>query len=195
MSKKSNKSSVPEFVYDKSKIRAIIGLGNPGAKYYKTRHSIGFRIIDELAKTLYAEWQMSHDMEHAQVKLSLDPYASEDLAPVHFVKPLTYMNNSGKVLSYLLKKGIKPDQILVIHDELEKSFGHIRVKFGGSAKGHNGLRSIIDRIGKDFWRLPFGIGRPEDKSQVGDYVLKPFVPEEEKELGSLVGQAVRLVLG
>jgi len=180
--------------FDKNNIRAIIGLGNPGSKYHRTRHNIGEQIVTDLGNMLYAQWHTTPLMESAQVKLSQDPYDME--APqVHLIKPLTYMNCSGKVIPGLLKKGITADQILVVHDELEKKLGKIDIKYGGSARGHNGLRSIITIIGKDFWRLRFGIDRPEEKSDVGNYVLRPFVPEEAKQVQELIPQAIRLILG
>jgi PTH1 family peptidyl-tRNA hydrolase len=97
------------------------------------------------------------------------------------------------VLPWLTKKGIKSDQIVVVHDELEKPFGKNIVKFSGSAKGHNGLRSIIGLIGQDFWRLRFGVGRPQDATEIKDYVLLPFSQQEEAQLGVLLSQACSLL--
>ena len=111
------------------------------------------------------------------------------------IKPQTFMNESGKIVPLLLKQGIKPENMLVVHDELEKSFSYVGMHFGGGAKGHNGLRSIIDMIGKDFWRLRFGIGRPDDRDQVGDFVLMPFTKQEEEFIPALLVQAVSLILG
>ena len=181
------RQSAPTF--DKTIIKAIIGLGNPGTKYYKTRHSIGFRVVDELCSRMLVSWHGTGNMASTQVRLTMDQYDISFLQ-VYLIKPLTFMNNSGQVIPFLQKKGIKAEEILVVHDELEKSFGYVGFKFGGSAKGHNGLRSIVDRIGKDFWRLRFGIGRPEDRDDVGDYVLAHFIPDEEKELVILIPQAV-----
>lgn len=176
--------TVPTF--DKQTIRAIIGLGNPGSKYVKTRHNIGFRVLDELAVRLGALWHKTELMETATVN-----YNGSTL---YLIKPLTFMNSSGQVLSSFLKKGIKPEEILVIHDELEKPFGSVNMRFGGSARGHNGLKSIIERVGFDFWRLRFGIGRPEDKSEVFNYVLAQFSREEEERIGQVIDQAISLIL-
>ena len=107
----------------------------------------------------------------------------------------TFMNSSQKVLPFLQKKGIRSEEILVIHDELEKAFGKVSIKFGGSARGHNGLRSIIGTIGKDFWRLQFGVGRPDRSEDVGNYVLMPFSQEEEECIGELIEKSVDLILG
>jgi PTH1 family peptidyl-tRNA hydrolase len=112
---------------------------------------------------------------------------------IHIVKPTTFMNLSGKAIPFLLKKGIKPEEILVIHDELEKPFGKCNIRWDGSARGHNGLRSIDSIIGKDYWRLRFGIGRPEDKSEVGDYVLSPFTTDQEDLLGGLIEDVIALI--
>ena len=179
--------------FEKNNLKAIIGLGNPGSRYHRTRHNIGERVVDELGKMLYANWGTTERMASTQVKLSQDPY-DMDAPQVYLIKPLTFMNNSGQVIPWLLKKGIKPDQILVVHDELEKKFGKIDIKIGGSARGHNGLRSIINIIGKDFWRLRFGIDRPAERSDVGDYVLRPFIPEEEAALEALIPEAIDLIL-
>ncbi len=166
-------------------VSAIIGLGNPGTKFVHTRHNIGFRIVDALAKKHGAAWRDKDMMELADVML--------DHTPVILVKPQTFMNSSGKVIPYLFKKGIKPENILVVHDELEKKFGNISIKFGGSARGHNGLRSIIEVAGtKDFPRLRFGIGRPENKNDVGNYVLRNF-SEPEEEIDHLIDKSVEMI--
>jgi PTH1 family peptidyl-tRNA hydrolase len=99
------------------------------------------------------------------------------------------MNNSGQVIPYLTKQGIKPENILVVHDELELPFGEIKIRAGGSAKGHNGLKSIIQAIGPEFHRLRFGIGRPENREEVPDYVLEPFA-KDKSEVDKLIEKAV-----
>lgn len=184
--------------YDFSKIRAIIGLGNPGAKYFRTRHNIGFRMVDLIADKYAASWNESDIMEHTVVLYS--PAGSEEVAglpqkSVYLIKPQTFMNSSGRVVPFLLKKGIKAEEILVVHDELEKPFGKMAIRFGGSARGHNGLRSIEGTIGKEYWRFRFGIGRPERKEQVGNYVLTPFLPDEEKEVDLLLEKGFSMIIG
>lgn len=172
-------------VFDFAKIKAIIGLGNPGPQYYKTRHSIGFRAVDELVNDRGSGWRLSGNMEVSQIDFGLDN------RQVLVIKPLTFMNNSGQVISFLQKKGIKPEEILVVHDELEKKFGDISLRFGGSARGHNGLRSIIGMIGDGFWRLRIGIDRPADKSEVSEYVLGRFLPQEEQKIDELLALATK----
>jgi PTH1 family peptidyl-tRNA hydrolase len=170
-------------------IKAIIGLGNPGSKYLKTRHNIGFRVADQFIARYSGSWSSRDLMEHCQINIS------DTSRNIHVIKPTTFMNNSGQVIPFLLKKGISGDDILVIHDELEKSFGKTAIRWNGSARGHNGLRSICDFIGKDFWRLQFGIGRPEQKEDVGRYVLSPFFREEEDDLLLLIEKAISLIEG
>ena len=150
----------------KPAISVIIGLGNPGKQYERTRHNIGFLILDELVKKYGGSWHSKKEMECAEVCIN----GKKIIA----IKPQTFMNSSGKIMPRILTQGIKIENILVIHDELEKSFGYLDYKIGGSHRGHNGLRSIIDMCGADFMRLRFGIGRPEHKEDVGEYVLSNF---------------------
>jgi len=175
-----------EPVFNFELIKAIIGLGNPGKKYSRNRHNIGFRVVDALVEKYYGSWHTVNDMETATIRINDKE--------IYVIKPQTFMNDSGRVLSWLTKKGIKPDQILVVHDELEKDFGKLVLKFGGSHKGHNGLRSIMGVIGADFWRLKFGIGRPVDREDVPNYVLADFVLAEEQRVGEMIDSAVLLVL-
>lgn len=186
-----SKAQLQDYVFNASTIRAVIGLGNPGARYAKTRHNIGFRVVENLAAQLNAAWQSTDKMDVAQASMTVDGSVSS----VYLIKPQTFMNDSGKVMSFLTKKGIKPEQVVVVHDELEKPFGNLSMRFGGSAKGHNGLRSIMGVVGAEFWRLRFGIGRPENRDEVGDYVLTPFTRLEEDKIGQLLDQACRLIFG
>ena len=167
-------------------IKAIIGLGNPGASYYYHRHSIGFRILDALLDKHHGSWRRVQDMEIAEVML----HGSS----VFLIKPQTFMNSSGKVIPYLLKKGIKAENILVVHDELELPFGQLKIKQAGSAKGHNGLKSIIAACGDSFYRLRVGIGRPDDREKVPDYVLENF-KESTSSVDDLIARAVILIEG
>lgn len=153
-------------------ILVIIGLGNPGPKHIFQRHNIGFRVLDCIAQEFHGIWKEKGNAQWCSVTIH-----NRDIL---LIKPQTYMNSSGAVIPALIKKGIKPENILVIHDELEKPFGSLAIKFGGSHRGHNGLRSIIQACGSEFARLRFGIGRPTDKNDVPDYVLQPFSEPEEK---------------
>ncbi len=177
-------------VFDIYAIKAIIGLGNPGATYARNRHSIGFGIINALAEKCNASWQSGELMEYATISLQNTEGTTHSIL---LIKPQTFMNNSGRILPFLQKKGIKPEQIMVLHDELEKSFGKVMVKFGGSHKGHNGLKSIMSMIGADFWHLAFGIGRPADKNEVPSYVLSNFLPDEASRVPELIDQSLALL--
>lgn len=171
-------------------IKAIIGLGNPGSRFVHTRHNIGFRILDELAAQFGGQWRELGDIMYCAVRPESSAFSSELL----LIKPQTFMNNSGRVISFLTKKGISIREAVVVHDELEKKFGHESVRFGGSARGHNGLRSIISMGGSDFWRMRFGIGRPENDVAVADYVLMPFNEQEEQQMQALLQKATALIL-
>lgn len=165
-------------------IKAIIGLGNPGPRFVFHRHNIGFRVVDVLCDRFFGTWHEQGDLLVADIQI--------DGTRIILIKPQTFMNLSGKAIAYLKKKGIDTENILVIHDELEKPFGSLAFSFGGSARGHNGLRSVIASGGKDFARLRFGIGRPERKEMVGDYVLQNF-QEDPAEVDRLVDQAADMI--
>lgn len=165
--------------------KVIIGLGNPGKNYERTRHNIGFLVLDELNKTVGGDWRQKDTMEISEISINNNK--------VLLIKPQTFMNKSGLIVPFLTKQGIKPEDMLVVHDELEFPFGKIALKFGGSARGHNGLRSIIAAASDQFARLRFGIGRPERKEDVGDYVLQNF-SENSDDLNKLILQAVDIIL-
>lgn len=176
-----NNISIP-----KQSIQAIIGLGNPGRQYYNNRHNIGFKVVDALSGAFGGSWRTKDAMEIAEIVING--------TKVILIKPQTFMNSSGNIIPYLTKQGINPENILVVHDELELPFGQIKFKVGGSHKGHNGLRSIIGVIGDGFARLRFGIGRPADREHVPDYVLQNFT-EGTGQLQQLIDQSVQMLEG
>lgn len=147
-------------------IKAIVGLGNPGPAYSKTRHNIGFLVLDALADAYMGSWQTKQNMEICSIMLGDHK--------ILLIKPMTFMNNSGQVLAALTKQGIRQENILVVHDEIELPFGVLKLKFDGSAKGHNGLKSMMAHGGSNFLRLRFGVDRPANKEDVPDYVLAQF---------------------
>lgn len=155
-------------------MKLIVGLGNPGTQYLTTRHNAGFWVADALARAHgFPAWQAKHKGHVTKGKL-----AGEDLV---LLKPQTFMNLSGEsVQPAAAFYKIEPQDILVIHDELDLPPGHLRHKVGGSDAGHNGLKSISKLLGTpNYSRLRIGIGRPEHKSAVADYVLqKPTAAEE-----------------
>lgn len=144
----------------------IVGLGNPGLSYARTRHNAGFDFIDELARRTGAS--LRPEARH-QGELARASIAGAD---VWLLKPLTYMNLSGQSVGSVAGfYRIAPQSILVAHDELDFAPGVVRLKEGGGAGGHNGLRDLIARMGDGFWRLRIGIGHPGDRDAVLDYVL------------------------
>lgn len=169
---------------EEKNIKAIIGLGNPGHQYRNNRHNIGFKVLDALAEQHSASWAEKPLVHVTEIQLNNKKMI--------LIKPQTFMNSSGQVIPFLQKKGIEPENILVVHDELEKKFGSIMIRQGGSHRGHNGLRSIIGVCGQDFWRIRFGVGRPENKDDVSDYVLSNF-QEDPAEIDRLIGQVLKLI--
>jgi PTH1 family peptidyl-tRNA hydrolase len=147
----------------------IVGLGNPGKKYIKTRHNIGFRVVDELEK-------------------SLDATRDENLI---FLKPDTFMNDSGKVVKeYLTYEKIPASNLIVIHDDIDLPFGEIRVSKNSSSAGHKGVQSIIDELKtQDFTRIRIGI-KPQHEFDTIDFVLKNFTKDEEKALKDIIKKAL-----
>lgn len=176
----NNKTNVAQ----KLDIQVIIGLGNPGSAYYHNRHSIGFRVLDELADKVGGVWRERDDMIMAEVLINGKK--------IILVKPQTFMNASGRVIPFFAKKGIKAEHILVVHDELEQPFGKVSLRVGGSARGHNGLKSLIAACGDQFARVRCGIARPEEKDQVAAYVLQNF-SESSVEVDKLIQSAIELI--
>jgi len=136
----------------------VVGLGNPGRSYERTRHNAGYLVADELAKRYEGSWRKGKKAEAAPVSLGLNDAT--------LLKPTTFMNDSGSSVS-----DYRPYDLIVVHDDLDLEAGTVRVKVGGGAGGHNGLRSIIGRLGNDFVRVRIGIGRPPAGMTVTDYVL------------------------
>lgn len=146
----------------------LIGLGNVGSKYNRTRHNIGFIFIDNLLE--YYKNSFSNFVEKKYGSIS-----EGNLFDCRFylVKPSTLMNLSGKAVDFF-KKSINPDEIIVVHDDLDMKLGKFKLKSGGSSAGHNGIKSVSDSIGPDYYRLKIGIDRPLDRIDVVDYVLGKF---------------------
>ncbi len=165
-------------------IKAIVGLGNPGPTYVFTPHNIGFLILDSLSDLLQGSWIEKQNMLIASVHM----HDQEIL----LIKPQTFMNNSGEILSYLQKRGIKIENIFVVHDEIDYPFGKINIKDGGSARGHNGLRSLIEHGGQNFYRLRCGVGRPENTADVGNFVTAPF-KESQGQVEELIEKSIIMI--
>lgn len=154
-------------------MRLIVGLGNPGSQYAPTRHNVGAWLVAALGEQ--ANWQTSSKF-HAQIA---EIHPTPDQTTILAI-PTTFMNDNGKTVAALANfYKIAPDDILIVHDELDLPVGTVRLKLGGGHGGHNGLRDIIEKIGSsDFYRLRIGIGHPGDRDKVTPYVLnKPSVEE------------------
>lgn len=173
------------------KIRMIAGLGNPGAEYAETWHNAGFQTVDELARRAgVSYWKNQLGAEVATVRVS-DPEAEGGARDVVLVKPQSFMNTSGGPISKLCREyNIKPEELLVVHDELDIPAEDVRVKVGGGHAGHNGLRSIIDKLGsRDFSRIRFGIGEPPGRMSGADFVLKQLRGKEAEAFADTVMRA------
>ena len=153
----------------------FVGLGNPTPDSENNRHNVGFKIIDSINK----KFSLSKQKPKFKGLLTTGNVAEQK---VYAIKPLTFMNNSGICIRELIEYfKIDAGNIIVFHDDLDIDFGKIKTKFGGSSAGHNGIESIDKFIGKDYSRVRIGIGKPNDKISVSDYVLRDF-DEEEKQL-------------
>ena len=172
---------------DMSDAWLIVGLGNPGPEYEKTRHNIGQMVLDELAKEVGGSFK-KHSKASAVVVEGRLGFGGPK---VILMKSLGYMNTSGGPVSAVAKfYGIDPDHIIVVHDELDIPFDTIKLKIGGGEGGHNGLRDITKALGtKDYYRVHTGIGRPPGRMDTADFVLKPFSSTEAKDLPFLISNA------
>ena len=151
----------------------VAGLGNPGREYAETRHNVGFMVCDELARRHGGSFRSKFSGELAEVRL--------DGARVGLLKPLTYMNESGRSVGPAVRFfKVEPESLLVVHDDVDLEPGRLQARLGGGLAGHNGLRSIADALGtREFLRLRVGVGRPErgDPRPVADFVLSRFSPD------------------
>ena len=154
-------------------MRLFVGLGNPGPKFARNRHNVGFMAVDEIARRHgFAPWRRRFQGETSEGTLGTER--------VILLKPMTYMNESGRSVQEAASFfKIAPGDVTVFHDELELPPGKVRVKIGGGIAGHNGLRSISAHIGNDYRRVRLGIGHPGDKALVHAYVLNDFAKSEE----------------
>ncbi|AJW40364.1 Peptidyl-tRNA hydrolase [Rhodococcus sp. B7740] len=163
----------------------IVGLGNPGPQYEKTRHNVGFMVADALAGRIGSAFS-SHKKSNSDIV-----QARLGSRSVVIAKPRTFMNLSGQPVAALARFfSIEPANIVVVHDELDIDFGALRLKLGGGEGGHNGLRSISQHLStKDYLRVRVGVGRPPGRMDPASFVLKPFSAAERKDLGVVVEEA------
>tara|TARA_B100000470_G_scaffold214055_1_gene195079 strand:+ start:438 stop:998 length:561 start_codon:yes stop_codon:yes gene_type:complete len=162
----------------------LVGLGNPTPDSNDNRHNIGFKIIDAINK----KFGLSKQKPKFKGLLTTGNISNKK---VYAIKPLTFMNNSGICIRELIEYfKIDAEDVIVFHDDLDVDFTKIKTKFGGSSAGHNGIESIDKFIGKDYSRIRVGIGKPEKKIEVSDFVLTNFTEEEKIELQKVINSII-----
>lgn len=171
----------------------IVGLGNPGAQYVNNRHNVGFKALDEIQQT----YKFPDFSSKFQGLVAAGQIGSEK---VILLKPMTYMNLSGQSVGECMRfYKIPTENVYVIHDEIDLALGKIKVKQGGSNAGHNGLKSMDQHIGNNFWRVRFGVDRPLSSHMVSTYVLQDFASNErpfmEDTIHILVDELPKLITG
>ncbi|MBF6178382.1 MULTISPECIES: aminoacyl-tRNA hydrolase [Nocardia] len=167
----------------------VVGLGNPGPEYERTRHNVGFLVADVLAGRVGGRFTVHKKSGADLLEARLDG------RKVLIAKPRTFMNLSGRPVAALARFfSVPATEVIVVHDELDLPFGTVRLKRGGGEGGHNGLRSVSQSLTtKDYLRVRFGIGRPPGRQDPADFVLKPFSGPERKEVPVIVEQAADAV--
>lgn len=166
-------------------MRLVVGLGNPGADYAGHRHNVGFMAVDALAESLGVRgFSSKFQSEVASAEL-----AGEKLI---LLKPQTYMNHSGRAVQAAMAfYKLKPEDVIVLYDELDLPVGKLRIKKAGGANGHNGIKDIDATIGPDYWRIRIGINHPGTAAQVHGHVLSNFSKEERKVMETILSAIVK----
>jgi peptidyl-tRNA hydrolase, PTH1 family len=164
----------------------IVGLGNPGSRYARTRHNIGFQVLDEFARRLRLEWK-----DRTEYKMCSGSIGDERIV---LLEPLTFMNRSGNAVRKVSDKfAVGPENTIVVHDDLDLETGRLKIRKNGSSGGHKGVDSIIQHLGsKNFIRVKIGIGR-DQFIPTEEYVLKKFRPDESALIGEAVQSAVESI--
>ena len=177
----------------------VVGLGNPGPTYAHNRHNVGAMVVHELGVRGSASWKAKRlaKADVAEVRLGSSGIGvpSADADQLVLARTRTYMNESGIPVRNLLgEMKVRPDHLIVVHDELDIDLGQLRCKFGGGDNGHNGLKSIRAMVGTgDYYRVRVGIGRPAGRMEVVDWVLTNFAPSEKDTLAEMVSLAADAV--
>ena len=168
-------------------MKIVVGLGNPGAQYANTPHSVGFETVDAIAADLGAAWE---EKRQFKALLARGVFAGQS---VILVKPQTFMNLSGESVAPIVRySNATPDDLLVIQDDIDLPVGRMRIRKGGSCGGHNGIRNVIERLGTNgFVRLKIGVGK--DRENVIGHVLGKFDPETRKTIDVVIAEAVKAV--
>jgi PTH1 family peptidyl-tRNA hydrolase len=175
-------------------IRLVVGLGNPGKEYERTRHNAGFWLVERFAVASGAHFR--NDPKYQALVARLDGGSKAgNAAPAWLLMPQSFMNASGRAVQMLAGFfKLKPDEILVVHDELDFQPGVARLKLGGGIAGHNGLRDISQRLAThEYWRLRLGVGRPPAGTEGGDYVLQKPSPEDRAAIERAIDKALSLL--
>ena len=155
----------------------VVGLGNPGPQYKNNRHNVGFQMMEAVVNSV------ASDSFKKMASIAEISQCFVENKKVIFTKPLTFMNLSGRAIRFLIDfYKIPINKVIVFHDDIDLPFGRVKIKKGGGNGGHNGLKSIDNLVGNDYWRIRIGVGRPTEKSMVVSYVLGNFIPEELKKL-------------
>ncbi len=183
-------SQVPLYTTGLQQTKLIIGLGNPGAKYDGTRHNIGFACLDAFAKA----YDLGNWREQKDLKCQVATGAVGDIRVI-LAKPQTFMNLSGEGAVKIAQFYKIPAQdIIAVYDELDIAFGQIRARSGGSAAGHNGVKSLIQHFGEDFGRIRIGIkSSAQGRQPAADFVLAKFSEDEQKDLPDIIREVVSLI--
>ncbi len=171
-----------------TRLKLIVGLGNPGPEHAMDRHNAGYWFVDALASRYSGFFHSEKKFFGDVARVDLD---GND---VRLLKPATFMNQSGLAIQSLISYlNIEPEEILVAHDELDLESATVKLKCGGGAGGHNGLKNVISHVGPDFYRLRFGIAHPGSRNDVTDYVLRRASKEDEEKLLSCIVDAVEVM--
>jgi len=165
----------------------LVGLGNPTPNSQNNRHNIGFKIVEAINQ----KFGLSKQKPKFKGLLTTGNIGDNK---IYAIKPLTFMNNSGICIRELIEYfKIEADNVIVFHDDLDVEFGKIKAKFGGSSAGHNGIESIDKFIGKDYSRVRIGIGKPENKMSISDFVLNDFNQEEQEQLQKITNSIINSI--
>jgi peptidyl-tRNA hydrolase, PTH1 family len=168
--------------------RVVIGLGNPGPEYRDTRHNVGQRVVDALARALRASWRRD-----GSIVIARGRWRGE---PVRLIKPIAFMNASGPVVAKALRRAeAGPADVILVYDDIDLPLGTVRLRMKGSHGGHNGVRSVLEALGtQEIKRVKVGVGRPDQKDDVPDHVLTSFERDELPIVEAAVADAAEKVL-
>ena len=188
-------------------MKLIVGLGNPGAKYEKTRHNLGFMVVENFLKAYTpvkeTSWDNKEKFKSLIAEIEWNSRKQKSLEKIILAKPKTYMNNSGMAVSLLARfYKVKPEDIWIVHDEIDLPLGSMKIRLGGSAAGHRGVESIIESLNSDkFWRFRMGIGFSKSKDSLAkthlgnttEFVLMGFSGKEKSKVKLLLKRGVRAI--